>query len=58
MPSTKGGKYGFVYRDEHDRYRALMRRPGMTQEKAARIANAAHNGTLKVRGRGRKRGRR
>lgn len=55
MVSAKGGKYGFVYRDEQDRYRALMRKPGMTQEKAARIANAAHNGTLRVRGRGRKR---
>lgn len=54
MVSSKGGKYGFVYRDEQDRYRAIMRRPGMTKEKAARISNAWHNGTVRHRGRKRK----
>lgn len=37
--SAKGGKYGFVYSNRHDVYRAL-RRKGMSKEKAARISNA------------------
>jgi len=55
MVSSRGGKYGFVYRDEQDRYRALLRQPGMTKAKAAAISNAAHNGTLKRGGRKRRR---
>lgn len=41
MPSSRGGKHGFVYRDRHDTYRAL-RREGHTKESAARISNAGH----------------
>jgi hypothetical protein len=39
MVSSKGGKYGFVYKSRQDVYRAL-RRKGMTKKMAARIANA------------------
>jgi hypothetical protein len=39
MVSSRGGKYGFVYRSRHDAYRAL-RRKGASKSKAARIANA------------------
>jgi hypothetical protein len=39
MVSSRGGKYGFVYRSRHDVYRAL-RRGGASKSKAARIANA------------------
>lgn len=49
MVSSKGGKYGFVYRSEHDRYRAL-RRKGYSKKKAAKIANAWHNGSVNHRG--------
>lgn len=38
MPSTRGGKHGFVYASRHDAYKAL-RRKGMSKSKAARIAN-------------------
>lgn len=41
MVSSRGGKYGFVYRNRWDVYRAL-RRKGMPKKKAARIANAGH----------------
>lgn len=46
MVSSRGGKYGFVYRSEHDRYRAL-RRKGYSKKKAAKIANAWANGTVR-----------
>ena len=39
MVSDKGGKYGFVYKSRQDVYRKLVAK-GMSQEKAARIANA------------------
>lgn len=39
MVSSRGGKYGFVYRNRHDVYRAL-RRQGKTKKVAAMIANA------------------
>ena len=39
MVSSRGGRYGFVYRTQHDVYRAL-RRKGASKSKAARIANA------------------
>lgn len=39
MVSSRGGKYGFVYRNRHNVYRAL-RRKGMSKSKAARISNA------------------
>lgn len=39
MVSSRGGKYGFVYRSRHKAYRAL-RRKGMTKSMAAAIANA------------------
>lgn len=39
MVSSKGGKYGFVYKSRQRVYRAL-RREGMTKKKAARISNA------------------
>lgn len=49
MVSSKGGKYGFVYRSQHDRYRAL-RRKGYSKKKAAKIANAWARGTVRHRG--------
>jgi hypothetical protein len=41
MVSARGGKYGFVYRDRQDVYRAL-RRKGASKSKSARIANEGH----------------
>lgn len=49
MVSSRGGKYGFVYRSQHDRYRAL-RRKGYSKKKSARIANAWANGTVNHKG--------
>ena len=39
LVSSRGGKYGFVYRSRFRAYRAL-RRKGMSKSKAARISNA------------------
>lgn len=39
MVSSKGGKFGFVYKSRQDVYRAL-RRDGKSKSVAARIANA------------------
>jgi hypothetical protein len=39
MVSSRGGKYGFVYKSRQNVYRAL-RRKGMTKKAAARISNA------------------
>lgn len=38
MVSSRGGKFGFVFKSRQRVYLAL-RRQGMTKEKAARIAN-------------------
>jgi hypothetical protein len=38
MVSSRGGRWGFVYKTRQAAYRAL-RRQGMSKEKAARIAN-------------------
>lgn len=38
MVSSRGGKFGFVYRSRFSAYRAL-RRQGMSKSKAARISN-------------------
>lgn len=40
--SSRGGKYGFVFKSRHRAYRAL-RRKGMTKSKAARISNAGRS---------------
>lgn len=42
MVSSRGGKYGFVYRSRFATYRAL-RRQGASKSKAARIANAGRS---------------
>lgn len=39
MVSSRGGKYGFVYKSRHSAYRAL-RRKGKSKKVAAMIANA------------------
>jgi hypothetical protein len=39
MVSSRGGKYGFVYKSRQDVYRAL-RRHGKSKTAAAKIANA------------------
>lgn len=39
MVSSRGGKYGFVYRNRFRTYRAL-RRKGLTKQRAAEISNA------------------
>lgn len=41
MVSSKGGKFGFVYKDRQDVYRAL-RREGKSKRVAAQIANGGH----------------
>ena len=51
--SSKGGKHGFVYRKEHDRYKAL-RRKGYSKTKSARIANAWATGKVRHRGKRKK----
>jgi hypothetical protein len=38
MVSSRGGKFGYVYRSRFSAYRAL-RRKGMSKSKAARISN-------------------
>ena len=38
MVSSRGGKFGYVYRNRFSAYRAL-RRKGMSKSKAARISN-------------------
>jgi len=37
--SSRGGKYGFVYRSRHKAYRGMAKR-GLSKESRARIANA------------------
>lgn len=39
MVSSRGGRYGFVYKTRQNVYRAL-RRKGASKSKAARISNA------------------
>lgn len=39
MVSSRGGRFGFVYKTRQNVYRAL-RRKGMTKTKAAQISNA------------------
>lgn len=39
MVSSRGGKYGFVYRSRHAAYRDLRER-GLTKKVAAMISNA------------------
>lgn len=41
MVSSKGGKFGFVYKNRQAVYRAL-RRHGKSKKEAAQIANAGH----------------
>jgi len=41
MVSDKGGKFGFVYKNRQAVYLKLVSK-GMSQEKAARIANKGH----------------
>lgn len=40
MVSSRGGRWGFVYRSRHRAYRGMRRKRGMTKSKAARISNA------------------
>lgn len=48
MVSSRGGKYGFVYKSRQNVYRAL-RRKGMTKQAAARISNGGRNHIQRVR---------
>lgn len=48
MVSSRGGKYGFVYRSRHKAYRHL-RAKGMTKKSAARISNAGRTHAARVR---------
>ena len=41
MVSSRGGKFGFVFRSRFRAYNAL-RRKGMSKKRAAEIANAGH----------------
>jgi hypothetical protein len=43
MVSSKGGKWGFVYKSRQKVYKAL-RRAGHTKKSAAQIANAGKTG--------------
>ncbi|MFI1166551.1 hypothetical protein ACH4UM_23845 [Streptomyces sp. NPDC020801] len=42
MVSSRGGKFGFVYRSRFSAYRAL-RRKGMSKTRAAEISNAGRS---------------
>jgi len=42
MVSSRGGRYGFVYRSRHNVYRAL-RRKGKSKTVAAKISNAGRS---------------
>ncbi|MFE1849867.1 hypothetical protein ACFYOF_06315 [Streptomyces sp. NPDC007148] len=42
MVSSRGGKYGFVYRSRFSAYRAL-RRKGLSKSRAAEISNAGRS---------------
>lgn len=39
MVSSRGGKYGFVYRSRHKAYRSLRRKRGLSKSMSAAIAN-------------------
>lgn len=47
MVSSRGGKYGFVYKGRQKVYRAL-RRKGMTKGMAARISNGGRTHIQRV----------
>lgn len=49
MVSSRGGKYGFVYRSRHKAYRGIKRSVGGNKSKAARIANAGRTHAARVR---------
>lgn len=48
MVSSRGGKYGFVYRSRHKAYRG-MAKTGMSKRSRARIANAGRTHAGRVR---------
>lgn len=48
MVSSRGGKYGFVYRSRHKAYRHL-RAKGLSKKSAARISNAGRTHAARVR---------
>lgn len=48
MVSSRGGKYGFVYRNRHKAYRGI-RRKGKTKTSSAKIANAGRTHAQRVR---------
>lgn len=48
MVSSRGGRYGFVYKSRQKVYKAL-RRKGMTKKSAARISNGGHYHPQRVR---------
>lgn len=47
--SSRGGRYGFVYRSRHKAYRGIKRSVGGNKSKAARIANAGRTHIARVR---------
>lgn len=47
MVSSRGGRFGFVFRNRHRAYRAL-RRQGYSKQTAAQIANAGHTHAQRV----------
>lgn len=48
MVSSRGGKFGFVYRNRHKAYRG-MAKTGMTKTLRAKIANAGRTHADRVR---------
>ena len=49
MVSSRGGKYGFVYRSRHKAYRGIKKAVGGDKSRAARIANAGRTHAARVR---------
>ena len=49
MVSSKGGKYGFVFKSRQRAYKGIRRKTGLTKGAAARISNAGRTHAARVR---------
>lgn len=49
MPSSRGGKFGYVVRSRHKAYRGIRKNTKLSKSAAARIANAGKTHVARVR---------
>lgn len=49
MVSSRGGKYGFVYKSRQKAYRGIRRKTALTKSQAAAISNAGRTHAARVR---------